>query len=77
MPPLFSYVVRTDYRSAPNSFWGVCTVVICEPKIRLRAQVGDWITGTGLAGSPIGDIRGLMIYAMQVTDKMPMREYDR
>jgi Nucleotide modification associated domain 2 len=52
-------------------------VVICEPKIRLRAQVGDWITGTGLAGSPIGDIRVMMIYAMQVTDKMPMREYDR
>ena len=76
MPTLFSYVVRTDYGSAPNPFWGVCTLVICKPKIRRATQVGDWIVGTGTANSPIGDIRGMMIYAMQVTDKMAMREYE-
>jgi hypothetical protein len=76
LPTLFSYVVRTDYGPAPNPFWGVCTLVICKPKIRRRAQVGDWIVGTGPVGSPIGDIRGMMIYTMQVTGKMTMREYD-
>jgi len=51
-------------------------LVICKPQIRRAAQVGDWIVGTGPAKSPIGDIRGMMIYAMQVTGKMSMREYD-
>ena len=77
MPTLYSYVVRTDYGSAPNPFWGVCTLVICKPKIRRSAQVGDWIVGTGSANSPIGDIRGMMIYAMRVTDKMTMYEYEQ
>ena len=76
VPTHYSYVVQTDYGPAPNPFWGVCTLVICKPQIRRAAQVGDWIVGTGPANSPIGDIRGMMIYAMQVTDKMPMREYD-
>jgi len=76
LPTLFSYVVQTDYGSAPNPFWGVCALVICKPKIRRCAQVGDWIVGTSPTSSPIGNILGMMIYAMQVTDKMPMHEYD-
>ena len=76
MPTLFSYVVRTDYGSAPNPFWDVCTLVICKPRIRRKAQVGDWIVGTGSAGSPCGDVRGMAVYAMRVTDKMTMPEYE-
>lgn len=76
MPTLFSYVVRDDAGSAPNPFWGVCTLVICKPKIRRKAQVGDWIIGTGSSQSPIGSIQDSIVYAMEVTDKMPMREYD-
>jgi hypothetical protein len=76
MTRLFSYVVQTDYGSAPNPFWNACTLVICKPKIRRSARVGDWIVGTGPASSPLGDIRGMMVYAMQVTAKMPMPEYD-
>lgn len=76
MPTLFSYVVRDDAGSAPNPFWGVCTLVICKPRIRLKAQVGDWIVGTGSSRSPIGNIRDRVVYAMRVTDKMSMREYD-
>jgi hypothetical protein len=75
-PTLFSYVVRDDAGSAPNPYWGVCTLVICKPKIRRAAQVGDWVVGTGSARSPIGNIRGRMIYAMRITDKMTLREYD-
>ena len=75
MPTLFSYVVRTDYGSAPNPFWDVCTLVICKPRIRRRAKlaIGSWARS---AGSPGGDIRGMVVYAMRVTDKMTMHEYE-
>lgn len=76
MATLFSYVVREDAGSAPNPFWGVCTLVICKPKIRRAAQVGDWIVGTGSSQSPVGNIQDSLVYAMRVTDKMPMHEYD-
>jgi hypothetical protein len=76
LPALFSYVVRTDYETAPNSFWDVCTLVIFKPRIRRKAQVGDWILGTGSAGSPCGEVRDMAVYAMRVTDKMMMPEYE-
>jgi hypothetical protein len=77
MPPtLFSYVVRDDAGSAPNPYWGVCTLVNCKPRIRRAAQVGDWVVGTGSARSPIGNIKEQVVYAMRVTDKMTLREYD-
>lgn len=76
MPTLFSYVVRDDAGSAPNPFWGVCTLVICKPKIRRAAQVDDWVVGTGSSRSPKGNIRDRVVYAMRITDKMTMRDYD-
>jgi len=76
MTTLFSYCIPHDNGAAPNPFWGVCTLVICKPRIRREAEVGEWIVGTGSADSPIGDIRGKVVYAMRVTDKMPMRRYD-
>ncbi len=76
MTTLFSYVVRTDGGSAPNPFWGVCTLVICKPQIRRAAGVGDWIAGTGSSQSPLGNLQGKLVYAMRVTDKVPMHEYD-
>ncbi len=77
MPTLFSYCIPYDAGAAPNPYWGVCTLAICKPKIRLAAQVGDWVVGTGSVGSPIGDVSGRVVYAMQVTRKMEMWEYDR
>lgn len=76
MTRLFTYCMPTDQGSAPNPFWGVCTLVICKPRIRLNAQAGDWVVGTGSANSTIGDIRGHVVYAMKVTQKMSMAEYD-
>ncbi len=76
MPTLFSYVVVHDAGSAPNPYWGVCTLVLCKPTIRRTARLGDWIVGTGSAQSEVDDIQGKVIYAMQVTDKMTMPEYD-
>jgi hypothetical protein len=51
-------------------------LVICKPKVRLKAQVGDWIAGTGSSRSPIGNIRDRLVYAMRITEKMTMRDYD-
>ncbi|MFB6248367.1 MAG: hypothetical protein ABEL97_07345 [Salinibacter sp.] len=76
MPTLYTYVVATDSGAAPNPFGGVCTLVICKPEIRRTAEVGDWVVGTGSAGSPVGDIRGQVVHAMRVSAKLPMAGYD-
>ena len=73
---VYSYCVRYDTGAAPNPFGGVCTLVICKPKIRRVAKPGDWIIGFGSAHSPIGDVSGKIVYAMKVTQRMTMREYD-
>ena len=62
--------------AAPNPFWGICTLVICRPGIRRAAKAGDWIVGTGSSNSPIGDISDRMVYAMRVSQKITMQEYD-
>lgn len=76
MPTLFSYCLRYDGGSAPNPFWGLCTLAICKPQIRRAAQVGDWVVGTGSAVSPMGDISEMVVYAMRVSQKMTMQDYD-
>jgi hypothetical protein len=74
---LYSYTLRYDAGAAPNPFWGICTLVICKPAIRRTAEVGDWIVGLGSAKSPIGDISDHVVYAMKVTSKMTLEEYDQ
>jgi Nucleotide modification associated domain 2 len=76
MTKLYSYCVRTDDGAAPNPFWGICTLVICKPGIRRTAQIGDWIVGTGSKNAPVGDTSGRLIYAMRVTKRLTMEEYD-
>ncbi len=76
MATLYTYCIPYDDGAAPNPFWGVCTLVICKPAIRRSAQVGDWVVGTGSVNSPIGDVSGMVVYAMKVTRKMTMKEYD-
>ena len=75
-PTLFSYVVRVDYGSAPNPYHDLCTLVICKPVIRRTANKNDWIVGLGSKDSPLGDISNKVAYAMKVTKKMKMKEYD-
>lgn len=82
MPRLYSYIVKNDNGSAPNPFWGVCTLTICKPVIRRTAQIGDWIVGTGSKNSKLRDgkthdLSGHLVYAMQVTDKMSLHAYDQ
>jgi hypothetical protein len=77
MTTLFSYCIPYDDGAAPNPFWGLCTLAICKPRIRQAANVGDWIVGTGSKHSPIGDISNEVVYAMLVTQKMTIEDYDR
>jgi len=74
---LFSYTLRYDDGAGPNPFWGICTLAIRKPAIRLAAEVDDWIVGLGSANSPIGDISDHVTYAMKVTSKMTLEEYDQ
>jgi hypothetical protein len=74
---LYSYCLRYDDGAAPNPYWGVCTLVICKPAIRRTAEIGDLIVGLGSANSPIGDISNYVVYAMRVTSKLTMKEYDQ
>lgn len=76
MSKLFSYCLRYDFGSAPNPYFGLCTLVICKPVIRRAAEKGDWIVGFGSTQSPQGDLSNSIIYAMKVTDKMTMQAYD-
>jgi len=75
MPRLHSYVVRYDSGFAPNPFYGYCTLATCKPDIRLAAQTGDWVVGSG------SDARGVkrgghLVYAMRVTGTLSFEEYD-
>ena len=71
---LFSYIVRYDSGFAPNPFHGYCTLATCKPQIRDRAQIDDWLVGTG---SNAKSIRrgGYLVYAMRVTEILSTEEY--
>ncbi len=73
---LFSYCLRFDSGSAPNPFWGICTLAICKPVIRRVAEKGDWVVGLGSKEYTKKDITTSIVYAMKITDKMSMKEYD-
>jgi hypothetical protein len=73
---LYTYCLRFDDGAAPNPYWGVCTLVICKPVIRRTAKVGDWVVGLGSANESGRDLSRHVIYAMQVTQKLELSEYD-
>lgn len=72
---LFSYCLRHDNGSAPNPYWGHCTLVICKPVIRRVAQIDDWIVGTGSTSANGHDFSNHLIYAMRLSKVIPMLEY--
>ena len=69
---LYSYVVARDYGFAPNPFFGVCTLATCKPKIRIVAQIGDWVLGTG---SKTKGRERHMVYAMRITGALTFEQY--
>ena len=79
---LYSYVLRYDDGAAPNPFWGTCTLTICKPDIRRNAEKEDWVIGTGskntrLKDGFIYDLSDSVVYAMKVTNKLTLSDYDK
>ena len=73
---LFSYKMTHDTGFAPNPFGGILTLATCKPKIRECKKIGDWVAGftSGqLNSDKVGNEK--LIYLMQVTDKIPFKEY--
>lgn len=67
---LYSYVIDHDFGFAPNPFFGVCTLATCKPQIRQRAQIGDYVMGTGCAKR---GRQGRFVYMMRVDE---ITDYD-
>ncbi len=64
----YVYKLTTDNGGAPCVHRGLLSLAICKPRIRRRAQEGDWIFGFG--GKDLGDhVR--LIYIAQVTKHLP------
>ena len=73
-PRLYSYVLRHDTGFAPNPYHEFCTLACCKPQIRKRAEIGDWVIGTGSDAK--GKRRGgFLSFAMRVTEVMTFSEY--
>ena len=68
----YTYKITRDYGFAPNPFFGYCTLACCKPHIRDRANVGDWVIGTG---SIENHLLYHIIFLMRVTEKMTFEEY--
>jgi hypothetical protein len=77
---LYCYVVDHDLGYAPNPVGGLCTLAYCKFSQSGRRNlvemtaVGDWVVGTG-GKSHESAGHGRMIYAMQVTLKIPLDRY--
>jgi len=62
-------------------FGRLCTLTICKPAIRRNAQIGDWVIRTGsknikLKDGKIYDFSDSIVYAMKITDRKTLNEYD-
>ena len=70
---LYTYILTHDSGFAPNVSQGYCTLATCKPKIRMNANVGDWIIGTGSLSR--GDNEERLLYAMRVEEVLSYDEY--
>ncbi|HEY3294099.1 MAG TPA: hypothetical protein VGL38_01535 [bacterium] len=76
MATLFTYRIVHDKGFAPNPYWGAMTLATCKPKIRLAAEVGDWIAAMGWKDTSRGvDLTLKVIFAMRVSEKLTLAEY--
>ena len=77
---MYSYLIEHDLGLAPNPFGKYCTLAVCKSGIRKskKLALGDWIIGTGsraLEDTTEKRLRGRLIYAMQVTEKISLEDY--
>jgi hypothetical protein len=68
----YMYVVDRDFGFAPNPFHGYCTLATCKPRIRAKAELGDWVIGMG--GSRL-KATGRCVFAMKVTSAISFDSY--
>jgi hypothetical protein len=68
----YSYKITRDYGFAPNPFFGYCTLACCKPHIRTKAQVDDWVIGTGAKAN---NLLNRLIFIMKVSEKLSFEEY--
>ena len=66
----FVYTLAHDSGFAPNPFHGYCTLACCKPKIRARANVGDWVLG--ITPKHLGH---RLAYAMRVSASLSFEQY--
>lgn len=69
---LSAYVVAVDTGFSPNPYGRRCTLACCKPAIRRNAEPGDIIVGSG---SIRRDLCGRLIYAMRVSEVLPLEAY--
>jgi hypothetical protein len=69
---VFSYVIEHDLGFAPNPFHRFCTLACCKPRIRKKAQVGDYVLGMG-AVKP--KLRGCLSYWMLIDEILTFDDY--
>jgi hypothetical protein len=72
---LFTYKVAGDSGSAPNPYFGLCTLAICKPRIRKYAVRGDIVVGFGCKSNTDPEEEFRVVYAMQVEEVLPWRAY--
>jgi len=70
---LYTYILAHDSGFAPNVSHGYCSLATCKPKIRMNANVGDWVIGTGSLSR--GDKEDRLLYAMRVEEVLTYDEY--
>jgi hypothetical protein len=70
---LYTYVLTHDSGFAPNVSHGYCTLATCKPTIRMNANVGDWVVGTGSLSKDDDEER--LLYAMRVEEVLSYDEY--
>jgi hypothetical protein len=64
-PSVYVYKLTTDNGGAPATYRGLLSLAICKPKIRAKAEVGDWLIG--IAGKSLRPGAAL-IYVARVTE---------
>ena len=73
MTKIYRYILATDNGMAPCVYKGLVTLATCKPKIRRKANVGDWVAGFYPRPHP----RGLIAYAGKVRQILEIGEYER
>jgi hypothetical protein len=68
----YAYKITRDYGFAPNPFFGYCTLACCKPHIRKKADIGDWIIGTGAVEN---NLLYNLIFLMRISEKMTFEDY--